>query len=149
MKLLINRESRDVLRLTARYAAVRGSSFLVSLSQKEWNNTQFDFLKPNNALYPYFMRIVQQYTSLIREPISSPEQELRENVRDPYSLLSKIQPRVRWQSHMESQKKKQKEEAEKEKCKCILRCRNWFRKSNILHLPFELELTCLSGICTN
>ncbi|CAB16579.1 U2 snRNP-associated protein Sap114 [Schizosaccharomyces pombe] len=105
----------DVLRLTARYAAVRGSSFLVSLSQKEWNNTQFDFLKPNNALYPYFMRIVQQYTSLIREPISSPEQELRENVRDPYSLLSKIQPRVRWQSHMESQKKKQKEEAEKEK----------------------------------
>ncbi|EPY50843.1 splicing factor Sap114 [Schizosaccharomyces cryophilus OY26] len=111
----ISAQDLNVLRLTARYAAIRGPSFIAKLSQKEWGNTQFDFLHQNHALYSYFMRIVQQYSSLVKNTLPPFEPLLRQNIQDPYSVLTRIQPRVEWQKYQETQREKRKEELEREK----------------------------------
>ncbi|EPX74724.1 splicing factor Sap114 [Schizosaccharomyces octosporus yFS286] len=111
----VSAQDLNVLRLTARYAAIRGPTFIAKLSQKEWGNTQFDFLHQNHALYPYFTRIVQQYASLVKNTLPPFEPLLRQNIQDPYSVLSRIQPRVEWQKYQETQKAKRKEEQEREK----------------------------------
>ena len=36
-----------------------------SLSIKEQNNYQFDFLKSNHSLFGYFTRLVDQYTKIL------------------------------------------------------------------------------------
>ncbi|EEB09139.1 splicing factor Sap114 [Schizosaccharomyces japonicus yFS275] len=110
----ISAQDLDVLKLTARYAAVRGTSFLSTISQREWRNNQFDFLRPNHALYGYFTRLVQQYTNLITRNVPS-EKILQRNVEDRWSLLTRLQPRIRWQEYQETEKRKKKEKEEREK----------------------------------
>ena len=41
----------DVVKLTAQFVARNGRQFLTSLMQKEQRNFQFDFLRPQHALF--------------------------------------------------------------------------------------------------
>ena len=52
----------DIIKLTAQYTASSGVKFLYGLTNREFKNPQFDFLKPTHALFAYFMALVDQYT---------------------------------------------------------------------------------------
>lgn len=45
--------------------AKNGKKFLVTLTEREKSNQQFDFLKPTHDLFPYFMSLVDAYTKII------------------------------------------------------------------------------------
>lgn len=60
----------DILRLTAQFVAKNGRSFITTLSQRESRNFQFDFLRSNHSLYPYFNVLVQQYSQILAPPPS-------------------------------------------------------------------------------
>ena len=58
----------DVVKLTAQFVARNGRQFLTSLMQKEQRNYQFDFLRPQHALFQYFTRLLEQYTKVLIPP---------------------------------------------------------------------------------
>lgn len=47
---------RDILRLTALFAARSGTQFTRELAGRESRNYQFDFLRPSHSLFGYFNR---------------------------------------------------------------------------------------------
>lgn len=49
-------ERRDILRLTALFAARSGRRFTSELANRESRNYQFDFLRPSHSLFGYFNR---------------------------------------------------------------------------------------------
>src|SRR5204863_7251322 len=61
----------EVVKLTARFVAKRGKSFMTAMSQRETRNYQFDFLRPQHSLYQFFTRLVDQYTELLQ--VDGPE----------------------------------------------------------------------------
>lgn len=65
----------DVMRCTALFVAKNGRQLMALIGQREQKNCQFDFLKPNNVMFGYFMKLVEMYTKIIQFP-----QELRERV---------------------------------------------------------------------
>lgn len=66
----ISAQDLDILRLTAQFVAKNGRSFITILSQREARNFQFDFLRSNHSLYPYFNVLVQQYSQILAPPPS-------------------------------------------------------------------------------
>jgi splicing factor 3A subunit 1 len=54
----------DIIKLTAQYTAANGVQFLYGLTNREFKNPQFDFLKPSHALFTYFMALVDQYSKV-------------------------------------------------------------------------------------
>eukprot|EP01138_Halocafeteria_seosinensis_P010890 gb/GECG01011123.1/.p1 GENE.gb/GECG01011123.1/~~gb/GECG01011123.1/.p1 ORF type:complete len:512 (+),score=123.78 gb/GECG01011123.1/:1-1536(+) len=58
----------ETIKLTAQYTAVSGRSFLTELSSKEEGNQEFDFLRPNNQLFPFFTSLVEKYSSMVKGP---------------------------------------------------------------------------------
>ncbi|BFZ64675.1 SF3a splicing factor complex subunit [Saitoella coloradoensis] len=112
----ISAQDLDILRLTAQFAARNGRGFQSTLANREARNFQFDFLRPNHSLHPYFLSLVEQYTQIFIPPTNPhPTIELKRNVEDVYALLPRIQSRVNWSKHQASQQKRQVEEDEKER----------------------------------
>jgi splicing factor 3A subunit 1 len=54
----------DIVRLTAQFVARNGREFLTKLAQQEANNFQFEFLKPHHVLFPFFHRMIEQYSKV-------------------------------------------------------------------------------------
>lgn len=52
------------MKLTAQFVARNGRQFLVNLMNREQRNYQFDFLRPQHSLYPYFLKLIEQYTKV-------------------------------------------------------------------------------------
>lgn len=52
------------MRLTAMFVARNGRQFLTQLMNREVRNFQFDFLKPQHSNFPYFTKLVEQYTKV-------------------------------------------------------------------------------------
>lgn len=50
----------DIVKLTAQFVAKNGRSFLSNLMERESNNYQFDFLRPQHSLFRYFTAMVAQ-----------------------------------------------------------------------------------------
>jgi splicing factor 3A subunit 1 len=53
-----------LIRLTALFVARNGRQFLTQLMNREVRNFQFDFLKPQHSNFPYFIKLVEQYTKV-------------------------------------------------------------------------------------
>ena len=51
----------DIIKLTARYSAIRGQDFLLGLAEREVNNPQFMFLQPTHPHFNYFTHLVDCY----------------------------------------------------------------------------------------
>ncbi|KAJ5152981.1 uncharacterized protein N7482_009459 [Penicillium canariense] len=119
---IINAQDLEVVKLTALYVAKRGKSFMTALSQREARNFQFDFLRPQHSLYQFFIRLVDQYTILLRsEGIddSTTEEkriaELEHNVKNKYHILERANQRAEWVKHQEQQKVQKEEQEEQER----------------------------------
>lgn len=64
----INALDLDIIKLTAQFAARNGRQCLMQLMTREVRNPQFDFLKPQHALFNYFTKLVEQYTKVMIPP---------------------------------------------------------------------------------
>ena len=46
------------------FVARNGRTFMTNLMVRENRNHQFDFLKPQHSNFPYFTKLVEQYTKV-------------------------------------------------------------------------------------
>ncbi|KAJ3257421.1 splicing factor 3a, subunit 1 [Chytriomyces hyalinus] len=110
----ISPQDLAVLKLTAQFAARNGRSFVTQLASRESRNAQFDFLRQNHSLYPYFSALVTQYTKVLM-PVKSQTALLSEYTRSKKPLLEAAQKRAEYKAHMTSQQKAAEAAAEQEK----------------------------------
>jgi len=109
----INGFDLDVLRLTALFVARNGRQFLTQLMNREIRNFQFDFLKPQHSNFPYFTKLVEQYTKVIL-PSKDVDTELARNSGFD-EVLKDVKYRVAWEKHQKAIKDRADEESEKER----------------------------------
>lgn len=55
----------DIIKHTAQFVAKNGQKFLIALTEREKQNPQFEFLKPNHALFAFFTNLVDGYSKCI------------------------------------------------------------------------------------
>jgi splicing factor 3A subunit 1 len=55
----------DVIKHTAQFVAKNGQKFLVALTEREKNNAQFDFLKPNHHLFSFLTNLIDAYSKCL------------------------------------------------------------------------------------
>ena len=110
----ISAQDLDVLKLTAQFVARNGRAFMTGLSQRESRNYQFDFLRPNHSLFPYFTKLVEQYSKVLIPP-KQIRDTLQVNANDKTKLLDRVMQRSAWTTYQETERKRAEDEAEKEK----------------------------------
>lgn len=104
----------DVVKLTAQFVARNGRQFLVNLMNREQRNFQFDFLRPQHSLYPYFLKLIEQYTKILIPPKGLVE-KLKEESDNPKLTMDQAKTRLQWVEYQEKVKKREEEEKEKER----------------------------------
>lgn len=55
----------DIIKHTAQFVAKNGQKFLIALTEREKQNPQFEFLKPNHQLFSFFTNLVDAYSKCI------------------------------------------------------------------------------------
>jgi splicing factor 3A subunit 1 len=111
----ISAQDLDILRLTALFVARHGNAFQRAIAERESRNYQFDFLRANHSLYPYFQQMVSEYHRVLLPPKDMLDQ-VRRLAEDKEAILDDIQVRVAWQKHILEKASKDKQEQEREKC---------------------------------
>uniref|UniRef100_A0A7E4ZVE5 Splicing factor 3A subunit 1 n=1 Tax=Panagrellus redivivus TaxID=6233 RepID=A0A7E4ZVE5_PANRE len=109
----INAYDLDVLRLTALFVARNGRQFLTQLMNREIRNFQFDFLKPQHSNFPYFTKLVEQYSMVILPP-QNIDTEL-EKTSSFEQITTDVKNRVAWEKYQKAAKDRANEESEKER----------------------------------
>ncbi|KAK2460545.1 hypothetical protein APHAL10511_007015 [Amanita phalloides] len=106
----------DIMKLTALFTARRGRNFLATLSAREGRNYQFDFLRPTHSLFPYFNRLVEQYTKILH-PDKEALEQLRERTKEGarWKTLEIAKRYAKWERNKreKDQKRRDDEEAER------------------------------------
>ena len=112
----------EVVKLTALFVATHGRAWMTELSQREAQNGQFNFLRPQHSLYNFFSRLVDQYRAISKgatddggRPQKRRMTELEHNVRDKYHVLERAKQRSEWVRYQEAQKVRKEEQEEAEK----------------------------------
>jgi splicing factor 3A subunit 1 len=108
----ISAQDLDILRLTARFVAKNGRNLIATLSQRESRNFQFDFLRSNHALYPYFNSLVQQYVQVLAPPRMMQE-TLAQAAKDRQVVFDRCAGRAAYLRTQ--QREKQESQAQEEK----------------------------------
>ncbi|CAD5209314.1 unnamed protein product [Bursaphelenchus okinawaensis] len=109
----INAFDLDLMRLTALFVARNGRQFLTSLMNREVRNYQFDFLKPQHSNFPYFSKLIEQYTKVIIPPKSIVDDLARQMEYDV--VLGDVKYRVAWEKHQKAIKDKEDKALEEER----------------------------------
>ena len=104
----------DVIKLTAQYVARNGRQFLISLSQREAHNVQFDFLKPGHSLHAAFLRLVEQYARLFL-PSKTMLEKLHFYAERRFELFDRIIQRTQYMRYTRDKQAKEDEFAEEER----------------------------------
>jgi splicing factor 3A subunit 1 len=110
----ISAQDLDILRLTALFVARHGNSFQRAIADRESRNYQFDFLRANHSLYPYFQQMVAEYNKVLL-PSKDMLDKVRRLAENKETILEDIKVRVVWQKHVLEQAHKDKQEQEREK----------------------------------
>ncbi|PVZ98431.1 hypothetical protein BB558_005567 [Smittium angustum] len=102
----ISAQDLDVMKSTAQFAVKNGRQFIVSLMQREQRNSQFDFLRPNHRLFPYFNTLIDQYSKIIHQNhYQALINTLYLNVEDRNAIISRIEQREKFASYYENERK--------------------------------------------
>jgi len=117
----ISAQDLDILRLTALFVARHGNSFQRAIAERESRNYQFDFLRTNHSLYPYFQQMIAEY-NLVLLPPKDMIARVQKLAEDKEAILDDIQVRVAWQKHVIEQQTKDREEQEREKRTSLSHC---------------------------
>ncbi|CAG0893723.1 unnamed protein product, partial [Cyprideis torosa] len=83
----------DIVKLTAQFVARNGRQFLTNLMNREARNYQFDFLRPQHALFQYFTKLLEQYTKVLIPP-----KDLMKRLQDESNAQVKVLEDVRYSS---------------------------------------------------
>ena len=107
---------RDIVKLTAQFVARNGRQFMASLASREQKNYQFDFLRPNHSVFPYFTKLVDQFTKVLLPPKETMA-SLKDNFQNQPAVLKRIMQRVEYTTWMDEQRKRADAEADQERSK--------------------------------
>lgn len=55
----------DVIKHTAQFVAKNGKKFLMALTEREKQNPSFEFLKPTNWTFNFFINLVNAYQKIL------------------------------------------------------------------------------------
>ncbi|KAJ2805953.1 SF3a splicing factor complex subunit, partial [Coemansia furcata] len=110
----ISAQDLDVIKLTAQFVARNGRQFMTMLAQRESQNYQFDFMAPAHSLFPYFRKLVDQYT-LVFFPTAELSDRIERDQRNKYQILDRVNRRMKWEAFEEEERQRKGREAEKEK----------------------------------
>ncbi|KAF8520200.1 Pre-mRNA splicing factor PRP21 like protein-domain-containing protein [Hysterangium stoloniferum] len=106
----------DIIKLTALFTALRGSSFLQSLSGREGRNHQFEFLHPSHSLYGYFNRLVEQYTKILLSNQDSLERlKVLASEEGRWKVLEEAREHAEWEKHRREREQRKEDEKEAER----------------------------------
>jgi splicing factor 3A subunit 1 len=111
---VIAKVDMDVIKLTALFTAKNGRNFWTGLSERESKNPQFSFLKPNHALFSYFMSLVESYSRCL-VPKLEDIKVLQQNLLDPESILQECLERFSCEKNLEKNQKSKEELEEEER----------------------------------
>ena len=103
----------DIVRLTAQFGATHGRQFLLQLSHRENRNSQFDFLRPNHSLHPFFNALVDQYVKVLRPPADIAAR-IDASTSSLATLLTSAQTRSEWTRHVAKERQREVEAKERE-----------------------------------
>lgn len=108
------------MKLTALFTARRGRQFLNALSSREGRNYQFDFLRPTHSLFPYFNRLVDQYSKVLH-PSKETLDQLKEHAQEgaKWKDLEIAKKRARWAQLKREKEKKREDDSEAERSKLL------------------------------
>ena len=85
-----------------------------SLAQREQRNYQFDFLRPNHSLFPFFTKLVEQYTKVLVPPRNL-KSSLEAYMGDKHKTLERVMERVKYVAYKEAERKRFQEKEDKER----------------------------------
>ncbi|KAH6620456.1 Pre-mRNA splicing factor PRP21 like protein-domain-containing protein [Boeremia exigua] len=113
----ISAKDLEVLKLTALYTARVGENWLKELRNREANNFQFDFLRPQHSFFQFFRALVEQYKVLLEEDqtVEARIAELQENIKNRFYILERAKGRAEYIKYVSAQKEKEEKKAEDEK----------------------------------
>jgi splicing factor 3A subunit 1 len=110
----INAYELDLIKMTALFCARNGRHFMTQLMNREARNYQFDFLKPQHSNFPYFTKLVEQFTKVLipaKTMMSKAESELKE----PSKVVDDVKYRVAWERHQRRLREREQAELERER----------------------------------
>ena len=87
---------------------------MTALSQREQKNYQFDFMRPSHSLYPFFTKLVEQYTKILVPPRNL-FSVLESNATDRYQILESVMRKVEYRAYELEEKERARQEADAEK----------------------------------
>lgn len=108
----------DVVKLTAQFVARNGRQFLTNLMNREQRNFQFDFLRPQHALFQYFTKLLEQYTKILippKELLPKLKQECETDREGQTQILDQVKYRANWQKHQDAARRREEEMIERER----------------------------------
>lgn len=111
---IIAKVDMDIIKLTALFTAKNGRNFWMGLGERESKNPQFSFLKPNHALFSYFMSLVECYTRCL-VPKLEDIKSLQQNLLSPENILQECLERFSYEKGLEKNKKSKEEEEDEER----------------------------------
>ncbi|XP_050227280.1 probable splicing factor 3A subunit 1 [Mercurialis annua] len=110
----ITGEELDIIKLTAQFVARNGQSFLNGLTNREMNNPQFHFMKPNHSMFIFFTGLADAYSKVLMPPKGLTE-KLTKSVSDMTSVLERCLNRLEWERSQEQARQKAEDEIEQER----------------------------------
>jgi len=107
----ITAAAADRMKLTAEFTATGGRRFLASLTSKEFNNPEFDFLRPSHAHFSYYTALVDAFAKVLTPPSSvvSKVEALADDSSSSYSFLESVVHEAEWM-RLEEEKKRKEED---------------------------------------
>ncbi|KRX07549.1 SWAP/Surp [Pseudocohnilembus persalinus] len=110
----LTQQEIDIIKMTAQFVAKNGKNFVVSLTQREQLNPQFDFLKPTNDLFPYFTKLIDGYSKClnIRKSVLD---SINIQSQDKSNILLKCGEKFEWEKQQKLDKKAKEEQEEEER----------------------------------
>mmetsp|Transcript_23914 Transcript_23914/g.42348 ORF Transcript_23914/g.42348 Transcript_23914/m.42348 type:complete len:600 (+) Transcript_23914:339-2138(+) len=116
---LIAKIDMDIIKITAQFVAKNGGKFLVGLTERELKNPQFDFLKPNHALFSYFTSLVEAYSGCLL-PKRADIEVLQDNMRSKENILQRCLDRFNFEmSQVKGAQTEQEQEQERSQMMAI------------------------------
>jgi hypothetical protein len=102
----------EIVKLTAFYAAMNGSEFLDYMTETEFDNPMFQFLKPGHRLFHFFTNLVESYIA-VRELDKEEFQRLHENTISRDSIINRCSRRIELEKQEFKEKRRLIEETNK------------------------------------
>ncbi|KAG9509879.1 DNA mismatch repair protein Msh6, partial [Fragariocoptes setiger] len=100
----------EIIKLTAQFVAMHGREFLTNLLDREQNNVQFDFLRPQHGNFEYFSLLIEQYSKILNFSEEAIEQLKAETKQK--TVLDKVKIRAEWTRRENTERQRLKEEEE-------------------------------------